>query len=35
MTNGNTFGKQAQYGHTIRAVGYAQLFSTIMKNPCA
>jgi hypothetical protein len=35
MTNGNTFGKQAQYGHIIRAVGYAQLFSPIMKNPCA
>jgi hypothetical protein len=35
MRNGNTFGKQAQYGHTIRAVGYPQLFSPIMKNPCA
>ena len=35
MPNGNTFGKQAQYGHTITAVGYPQLFSPIMPNKCA
>jgi hypothetical protein len=34
MTNGNTFGKQAQYGHIITALGYAQLLSKIIKNPC-
>jgi len=35
MTNGNTFGKQAQYGTIIPAVGYPQLFSPIMPNTCA
>jgi hypothetical protein len=35
MTNGNTFGKQAQYGSIIRKVGYPQLFGPILRNRCA
>ena len=35
MTNGNTFGKTAQYGSIIPAVGYPQLFSPILRNRCA
>jgi hypothetical protein len=35
MTNGNTFGKQAQYGTIRPKVGYAQLFGPILKNRCA
>jgi hypothetical protein len=34
MTNGNTFGKQAQYGSIIPKVGYPQLFGPIHKNRC-
>jgi hypothetical protein len=35
MTNGNTFGKQAQYGSIIPKVGYPQLFGPILPNRCA
>ena len=35
MTNGNTFGKFAQYGSIIPAVGYPQLFGPVMRNRCA
>jgi hypothetical protein len=35
MTNGNTFGKTAQYGTIITKVGYPQLFGPILKNRCA
>jgi hypothetical protein len=35
MTNGNTFGKQAQYGTIHPALGYAELLGPIMRNPCA
>jgi hypothetical protein len=35
VTNGNTFGKQAQYGSIITAVGYPQLFSPVFRNRCA
>jgi hypothetical protein len=35
MTNGNTFGKQAQYGTIDPALGYAELLGPIMRNPCA
>jgi hypothetical protein len=33
MTNGNTFGKQAQYGTIHLALGYAELLGPIMRNP--
>ena len=35
MTNGNTFGKQAQYGTIVPALGYPELLGPIMPNPCA
>jgi len=35
MTNGNTFGKQAQYGSIKPQLGYAQLLGPIMPNRCA
>jgi hypothetical protein len=35
MTNGNTFGKQAQFGSIIPAVGYPQLFGPVVRNHCA
>ena len=35
MTNGNTFGKQAQYGTIHPALGYPELLGPIMRNPCA
>lgn len=35
MTNGNSFGKQAQYGSIIPEVGYPQLFGPVLKNRCA
>ena len=35
MTNGNTFGKQAQYGTIKPALGYPELLGPIMTNPCA
>ena len=35
MTNGSTFGKFAQYGSIIPAVGYPQLFGPVMRNRCA
>ena len=35
MTNGNTFGKQAQYGSIIPKVGYAQMFGPVLRNRCA
>jgi len=35
MTNGNTFGKQAQHGSISPKVGYPQLFGPIMRNRCA
>ena len=35
MTNGNAFGKQAQYGTIIPKVGYPQLFGPIQRNHCA
>jgi hypothetical protein len=34
MTNGNTFGKAAQYGSVPVALGYPQLLGPIMRNPC-
>jgi len=34
LTNGNTFGKFAQYGSVPPGLGYAQLFGPIMGNPC-
>jgi hypothetical protein len=34
VTNGNTFGKQSQYGSIIRKVGYPQLFGPIRSNQC-
>jgi hypothetical protein len=34
MTNGKTFGKDAQYGSIPIAVGYPELFGPIMRNPC-
>jgi hypothetical protein len=35
MTNGNTFGKDHQYGTINPAVGYPELFGPIMNNRCA
>jgi hypothetical protein len=35
MTNGNTFGKQAQYGTIKPALGYPELLGPIMRNRCA
>jgi hypothetical protein len=35
MTNGNTFGKFAQYGTIRPSLGYPQLLGPIMRNPCA
>jgi hypothetical protein len=35
MTNGNAFGKAAQYGSIRKQVGYAQIFGPIMRNRCA
>jgi hypothetical protein len=35
MTNGNTFGKAAQYGSNPPHLGYAQLLGPIMTNKCA
>jgi hypothetical protein len=34
MTNGKTFGKEAQYGSIIPKVGYPQMFSAVFTNPC-
>jgi hypothetical protein len=34
MTNGNTFGKAAQYGSVPAALGYPQLLGPIMRNRC-
>jgi len=34
MTNGNTFGKFAQYGSVPPGLGYPQLFGPIMSNTC-
>jgi hypothetical protein len=34
MTNGNNFGKQAQYGSVPPDLGYPQLLGPIMANPC-
>jgi hypothetical protein len=33
-TNGNTFGKDAQYGSIKVKVGYPQMFGPVMKNTC-
>ena len=35
MTNGSTFGKQAQYGTINPELGYPQLLGKIMPNRCA
>jgi hypothetical protein len=35
MANGDTFGKQDQYGTIIPKVGYPQLFGPIHRNRCA
>jgi hypothetical protein len=35
MPNGNSFGKQAQYGSVPPGLGYPQLFGPIMTNRCA
>jgi hypothetical protein len=35
MTNGNTFGKTAQYGSIVPALGYPQLFGPVHRNRCA
>jgi hypothetical protein len=35
MSNGNNFGKDAQYGHTKVSTGYAETFGPIMANKCA
>jgi hypothetical protein len=34
MTNGNSFGGDAQYGSIRPKVGYAEIFGPIMRNPC-
>jgi len=34
MTNGRTFGKDAQYGSIPPALGYPELFGPIQHNPC-
>jgi len=34
MSNGKTFGGDAQYGSIIPAVGYPQIFSPTFTNPC-
>jgi hypothetical protein len=34
MTNGNTFGRFAQYGTIHPQLGYPQLLGPVMKNPC-
>jgi hypothetical protein len=34
MTNGNAFGRFAQYGSVPPKLGYPQLFGPIMNNPC-
>ena len=33
-TNGNTFGKDAQYGSIKTKIGYPQMFGPVMKNGC-
>ena len=33
-TNGNTFGKDAQYGKINPKVGYPQMFGPVMTNGC-
>jgi len=35
MTNGNTFGQEAQYGSIIPQVGYPQMFGPVMTNSCS
>jgi hypothetical protein len=34
VRNGNTFGRDAQYGSIPPGLGYPQLFGPIMRNPC-
>jgi hypothetical protein len=34
MSNGNSYGKTKQYGRARPAVGYPQLFSRVLTNPC-
>jgi hypothetical protein len=35
MSNGNSYGKQAQYGTVDPELGYPQLLGPILSNPCA
>jgi hypothetical protein len=35
MSNGNAFGRAAQYGSIRRKLGYAQILGRIMPNRCA